>query len=63
MTDFEMIGFEMIGEFLESVLAVKWLTFEIETDKMTQIVEMQDSMLSLEHFEMQKFPVALFKKL
>ena len=44
MTDFEMIGFEMTGEFLESVLAVKWLTFEIETDKKTQIVEKQDSM-------------------
>ena len=39
-----MTDFEMIEEFLESVLAVKWLTFEIGTDKMTQIVEMQDSM-------------------
>ena len=43
MTDFEKIDFGMTdGEFVESLLAVKWSMFEIETDMRTRIVEKQD---------------------
>ncbi len=58
MIDFEM----MVFEFLESALAVKWSTFEIETDKTTQIVEKQDLLCCREHFGMQKSPVVPLKK-